>query len=334
MQTTYLKKGDTVAVVSPSAGVPSIFPHIYDNGLKILEEWGLKVREYPTTRGDSTYNQNHPEERARDLNEAFADTDIKAIITSIGGNDGIRVLPFLDKNVITANPKLFMGYSDTTAFHFYLNMLGIESWYGPAIMAGFSQMDSLPDFKEHTRQMLFGEFNGTYKPYSLYSDGYPDWTDAKNVGKVNEQKHTDGWHWLQGSSAEGKIFGGCIELFQMLNGTKWWPHAPFWDDKIIFFETSEEAPTISYVEHQLRSMSMQGIFDTAPALIVGRPRDYSDEKKEQLETKVLDIVVNEFNRPDMVVITNFDVGHTDPQLILPLGRKLKLDAVVQTVQLS
>lgn len=106
---TKLNRGDTVAIVSPSWGGPSTFPHIYENGLKVLLEWGLKIKEFPTTRMDPRFTRDNPEVRAKDINEAFADTGVKAIFASIGGNDSVRILPFLDKKSLPIILKFSWG---------------------------------------------------------------------------------------------------------------------------------------------------------------------------------------------------------------------------------
>lgn len=232
-----LERGDTVAIVSPSRGVPSVFPYIYENGLKVLNEWGLKIKEFPTARMTDSFLRANPQIRAKDINDAFADAEVKAIFASIGGNDSVRILPFLDKQIIVNNPKILMGYSDTTTLHTFLNLLGIVSLYGPSIMAGFSQMESLPEsFKNHVHDMLFSSKDKyEYKAYDKYSDGYPDWANKANIGKVNILKENNGWHWLQGKGvAQGEVFGGCIEVLEMIKATQFWPSNDFWQDKIFF----------------------------------------------------------------------------------------------------
>ena len=145
-----LHKGDVIGIISPSWGGPSVFPHIYENGLKNLKALGFQVKEFPTARGDAKYQYQNPKVRAEDVNAAFADKEVKGIITSIGGDDSVRILPFLDKEVIISNPKFFMGYSDTTILTTFLRRLGMVSFNGPSIMAGFSQMESEGEyFKKH-----------------------------------------------------------------------------------------------------------------------------------------------------------------------------------------
>lgn len=90
-----LRKGDTVAVISPSWGGPSVFPHIYESGLETLIALGLKIKEYPTARADADQTYNNPRMRADDVNNAFEDPEVKAVIASIGGDDSIRILPYL-----------------------------------------------------------------------------------------------------------------------------------------------------------------------------------------------------------------------------------------------
>ncbi len=331
-----LKQGDTVAIVSPSWGGPSVFPHIYENGLKVLQEWGLKIREFPTARMDAAFTRTNPQVRAKDINDAFADPEVKAIFTSIGGDDSVRILPFLDKKVIADNPKILMGYSDTTTLHVFSNLQGLVSFYGPLIMAGFSQMDSLPkSFKSHVREILFEPKESyEYRPYGKYCDGYPDWVNKENLGKVNPIKSDDGWHWLQGSrKVQGELFGGCIEALEMMKATDFWPSQDFWKGKIFFLETSEEKPSIHYIDHVLRNYGMLGVYDKISGFIFSRARDYSDEEKKKLEKKIVSIVAEEFGKPDLPIVANFDVGHTDPQLVLPLGVKAEIDCPSRKIRL-
>lgn len=331
-----LKKGDTVAIISPSWCGPNVFPYIYENGLKVLREWGLVIKEFPTARMDAVFTRAHPETRAKDINDAFADPGVKAIFTSIGGDDSVRILPFLDKEIIAKNPKILMGYSDTSTLHVFANQLGLVTFYGPSIMAGFSQMESLPEsFKSHVREILFEPKESyEYQSYETYCDGYPDWGNKENLGKVNPMKSDDGWHWLSGNGqVQGGLFGGCSEVLEMMKATEFWLSRDFWKGKIFFLETSEEKPSIHYIDHVLRNYGMLGVFDSISGLIFSRARDYSDEEKKELEKKIVSIIGGEFGRPDLSIVANFDVGHTDPQLILPLGVKIEIDCDVRRIRL-
>jgi len=328
--------GDTVAIVSPSWGGPSRFPDIYENGLKTLRELGLQIKEYPSARASGEFLASHPEFRAKDINDAFADVEVKAIFASIGGDDSVRILPFLNRELIRKNPKIVMGYSDTTTLLTFINQLGMVTFYGPSVMAGFSQAESLPPaFTEHVKQMLFSpQAPLEYTSYGQYCDGYPEWSEAANLGKTKELRGDTGWRFIQGTGVvTGELYGGCIEVLESLNGTDFWPERAFWNGKILFFETSEEKPSVLRVRRMLRNYGMQGIFDRAVAVLFGRARDFTDEEKEELDQMIIEVIKGEFGNAEISVVTNMDFGHTDPQLILPLGVKAEVDSTQQTFRL-
>ncbi|WP_374384986.1 S66 peptidase family protein [Dongia sp.] len=318
---------DTVAIVSPSWGGPSVFPHIYELGLGLLQRWGLQVVEYPTARMAAAELAANPEARAADINRAFADPQVKAIIASIGGDDSHRILPYLDAKLIAAHPKILMGYSDVSTLHAYCQRLGVVTLHGPSVMAGFAQMAAMPDYAAHVKEMLFRPAAGlTYRPYPAYSEGYPDWAHPAKAGQVNEPIPHDGWHVLQGSSAvEGRLFGGCLDVLEGLRGGEFWPLGNFWDGRIVFLETSEEAPGPALVAEMLRGWGRDGIWGRAAALLVGRAARYDAAAKAELDRLLRTIMADEFGRPDMPIVSNMDFGHTDPQFVLPQGILARLD---------
>ena len=331
-----LHKGDVIGIISPSWGGPSVFPHIYENGLKNLKALGFEIKEFPTARGDAKYQYQNPKARAEDVNAAFADKEVRGIITTIGGDDSVRILPFLNKETITSNPKFFMGYSDTTILTTFIHSLGIVSFNGPSIMAGFSQMETVDaSFKKHLEDFLFGESsNYEYKPYEHYSNNYPSWKDEANTGKVSEPIKTTGWRWLQGDAVvEGELFGGNIEVLEFIKGTDYWFDKDFWNGKILFFETSEDKPTVSQVKFMLRNYGTQGIYDKVKAVLFGRARDYSKEEKKELDETLVNSIGIEFGRPDLPIVSNMDFGHTDPQIIIPLGIKAELNITSKSFKL-
>lgn len=332
----HLVPGDTVAVVSPSWGGPSLYPHVYDHGLAVLRDWGLEVREFPSARAPAERLQRDPRLRADDLGAAFADPSIRAIVPSIGGDDSIRLLPLLDEAVITANPKILMGFSDTTTLLVAGRRLGMVTFHGPSIMAGFSQMTGLPPaYRTHVHEMLF-EPRSTYVyvPYDIYAEGYPHWRDPATVGQVNPLRRDDGWHVLQGAGrVTGELLGGCLEVLDWLRGTSAWPVGDEWSGRLLFFEPSEEKPTPLRVERILRSFGVQGIFDRVTGVLVGRARDHSAEEKAALEAAIRGVVAEEFGRPDLPIVANLPFGHTDPQWVLPLGVQAELDVDAQTLRL-
>lgn len=327
---------DAVAIVSPSWGGPSVFPHIYDLGLNLLQAWGLRTMEYPTARMPAAELAAQPEIRAADINRAFADPNIKAIIASIGGNDSHRILPFLDTELIAAHPKILLGYSDTSTLHTFCQRLGLVTLHGPSVMAGFAQLGVMPDYAAHVREMLFRPSDTyRYQPYSSYSEGYPDWGQAVKAGQVNPPRPSEGWRLLQGEGiVEGRLFGGCIDVFEGLREGAYWPSGDFWNGRILFLETSEEAPGPVLVAEMLRGWGRLGIWDRVSALMVGRAARYEDDAKEMLDAAIVKVVADEFGRRDLPIMSNMDFGHTDPQFVLPLGITARLDCAARSLELT
>lgn len=327
---------DTVAIVSPSWGGPSVFPHIYELGLGLLQRWGLHAAEYPTARMKASELAARPDLRADDINRAFADPKVKAIFAAIGGNDSHRILPFLDADVIRANPKILMGYSDTSTLHLFCQRLGLVTLHGPSIMAGFAQMSALPEYAAHVKEMLFLPEPGyRYQPFTSYCDGYPDWRQEAKAGQVNDPHPAEGWRLLQGAGvAEGRLFGGCLDVFEGLRGGVFWPSAEFWDGRLLFLETSEEAPGPELVAEMLRGWGRDGILARIAGLMVGRAARYDSAAKSALDSAIIAVVAGEFGRPDLPIMANMDFGHTDPQFVLPQGIRARLDCEAKTLELT
>ncbi len=131
-----LQQGQTVAAVTLSWGGPGTFPHRYEVGKRQFEaEFGLRVVEMPHALRDPDWIARNPAARADDLMQAFADPSIAGIVSTIGGDDSIRLLRYLDLDVIRNNPKVFLGFSDTTVTHFAAYRAGLVSFYGPSFMA-------------------------------------------------------------------------------------------------------------------------------------------------------------------------------------------------------
>ncbi len=329
-----LNSGDTVAILSPSWGGPGAFPAAYDLGVRNLEETlGVRVKEYSTTRADPSYIYAHPQERAEDLNRAFADAEVRAIFSSIGGDDSVRILPFLDLELITRNPKIVMGFSDTTTILTYLNQAGLVTFNGPSIMAGFAQLKHVPSaFARHVRQMLMQpESEYTYRPYTELVEESQDWAAPSYSGETKLQPNTEGWRWLQGHSlVEGQLFGGCLDVLELMKGTRFWPQPDLWKGKIFFLETSDDKPTPKQVRYMLRNYGMQGVFSEISALLFGKAFRYTGEEKEELDREIIQVVASEFGQTDLPIISSMDFGHDMPQWIMPLGVTARVDCAGKT----
>ncbi len=321
-----LRSGDRVAIVAPSQSLAAVYPRVYAAGLRTLREtFELDVVEYPSVGFEPEYSYHHPEARAADLDAAFADDSVAGVLALIGGTDSIRLLPHIDVDLAVANPKVLLGYSDTGTLLTAYARSGLVTFTGPAVMAGFAQLPNFPDLERHLRDVLFEPADQyEYRPYPQWANDYPNW--HRQAGhEVGALRPHDGWRWLQGSgSVSGRLFGGCVEVLQFLKGTDFWPDARFFDRRILYLETSEEKPPVSFVEYWLRSFGVQGGLDHLAGLLVGRARDYTRVEAEELDAVVTQVLA-EFGRGDLPVVTGLDFGHTDPQWVLPNNVLAEID---------
>jgi len=326
-----LRTGDTVAAVTLSWGGPGTCPHRYAAGKRQFEEeFGCHVIETRHALRDATWIAANPRARADDLMEAFADRSIRAVISTIGGDDSIRVLPFLDLSVLRAHPKIFMGYSDATVTHFVCMAAGLTSFYGPAFMSGFAENCGMHRYLvESVHRTLFSaEPIGQVSPNT---DGWTaeflEWSDPANQSRLRALTPSTGWRWLQGAGrVEGPLVGGCIEVMEWLKGTSVWPPLETWAGAVLFIETSEEAPAARHVKRWLRSYGVQGILERVAALLVARPGGpgLSVADHQEYDNAVLGAVRDELGLA-IPIITGMDFGHTDPFFVLPYGVKAEID---------
>lgn len=327
-----LLAGDVVATVSLSwggAGDPDLLWR-YKQGKKRLEEvFGLKVIEMEHTLKGSEYIYNHPEARAKDLMDAFENPDIKAIFSCIGGDDSIRLLPYIDFDVIRKNPKIFMGYSDSTITHLICYKAGITSFYGPSVLAELAENIKIVDYtRDYIKKTLFSSSPiGLIPAAEKWTGERVEWTeDNKNVSKA--MKENLGYEFLQGTGiARGRLFGGCIEVLEMAKGTILWPKESSFDDTILFFETSEETPHPDNLLYWLRNYGAQGILQKAKAILFAKPYQgkYYDEYKEIIRT-----IVNENKLYNIPIVYNMTFGHNQPMCIIPYGCLAEVDCENKT----
>jgi muramoyltetrapeptide carboxypeptidase LdcA involved in peptidoglycan recycling len=331
LKPTLPRPGALCAVVTPSWGGPAAFPGAFEAGLKVLTDtFGFRIQEYPTTRRSADWLDAHPEGRAADFNAAFADPNVELIVSAIGGSDAIRILPYLDLEVIRAHPKAVFGFSDATAYLSWLNLHGLVTYYANSVMSGFAQLDAFPDAVAWHRT-LFSGATPALSPFPRWSQGVRDFAKAAAVDTFPNP----GFSWVQGTVAtQGRLWGGCFEVLEMLKGTRFWPGEEFWNGRVLFLETSEERPLPRQVLYWLRNYGAMGVFGRLSALWVGRPKDYTADQAAELRRVVKGVVAEEWGATHLPIVMDLDFGHTDPRWALPLGLEVVTDPVAQTLSLA
>ncbi len=331
-------RSDRVAVVSPSAGLPGLFPWVQDLGLQRLRDvFGLEPVEYPTTRQmNASYS-----DRARDLHAAFADPGIKAVLTSIGGYDEIGLIKHLDPEVFRANPKPFFGYSDNTHLHNFLWGLGIPSFYGTAVMTQLAmQVEMHPQTVRSLENAMFSTGEHAIEVATDYNDVELDWADPVNLNRPRVMEPNDGLYWDNPADAQGPLWGGCCEaLFGLMATGHHLPADEDLDGVVFYMETSEIVPDPFLVGYLLTAFGERGWLDRFAAILIARPKVWTltnpvdaaaKAAYRQAQRDAIVQAVRAYNQ-HIPIVLNLDFGHTDPQLVVPSGGLARIEAASREV---
>lgn len=336
---TKARPGDRIAVLSPSLAAPGFAPAVHEQAMaRLAQATGLIPVEYPTTRrlGASAV------ERARDLNEAFADPSVRAILATIGGEDQITVIRHLDVQAVRRDPKPFLGYSDNTNLHQWLWGNGVASFYGGSSQVHLGpgpQVDPI-HLASLRAALLTGETLEITEPGESEDYGV-DWLDPRALSENGQREATDPWAWAGPRSAvTGPTWGGCLEVLQAILVAGRFPADPrVLDDAVMLLETSELLPSASEVRLMLRAMGERGLLEAVGAVVVARPPASSLEDRPDARTRARhraeqrEAVIETIGayNPGAVVCVGVPFGHTRPQWILPHGGTMTIDGVARRI---
>lgn len=302
-----LTPGDKVAILAPST------PTDADKLQRAAENFrslGLEPVIYPTCTKHHGHLAGLDADRARDINEAFANPEIRGIVCMKGGAGAYRLLPLLDYDTIRANPKVFIGYSDITALHMAFNKLcRMVTYHGPMLISdlflGEKRMDSytLASYK----QALFGK----------QATGRLDNPPGEELGV------------LVAGKAEGELIGGNLSLLVSTLGSPWEIDVK---DKILFIE--EVGESAYKVDRMLNSLALAGKFRDSAGVILGTWSGCKAEEKGSYAGKDLPLetifeeVIKPFGKP---TVLNLRAGHNYPAPTLAFGTQVRIDTEVPEV---
>ncbi len=342
-----LHQGDEVRIVSLSRGaLHDCSPVQLQKGIQRLTQLGLQVSFGRHARLPADQLQKHPDWRAADLKAAFLDPAVKAIITAIGGNDTVRLAPFLMndpvfKAAVKDHPKIFMGFSDTTVNHLMLNRLGLHTFYGPAFLTDFAELaDTMLPYTETGVKGLFTGLTKQLKSSPLWYEERTDFSTAASGTDRIAHQESHGYEILTGNQqvVRGPLLGGCLEsLADLLTGERnpqdkqiaeqfhLWPSPSVWRGSILFLETSEEQPDPLRFKAELAALATTGVFDQVAGLLVGKPQN---ERYYHDYHAILTELGQQYRLP---ILYNLNFGHAYPRTILPYGIMTEVDFGAKTV---
>ncbi|MDQ1697397.1 MAG: hypothetical protein QOJ03_2750 [Frankiaceae bacterium] len=329
--------GDKVAVLSPSFAAPGIAPEVHEQALRRLEAiTGLVPVEYPTTRRLEATAQD----RAADLNAAFADPEIRAVLATIGGEDQITVVPHLDAVALRADPKPFLGYSDNTNLLNWLWTNGVGAFYGGStqVQLGPGPWPDDVHVASLRAALLTGERLEITEPGESEDFGKL-WQDPAALTEYGDREPTGPWTWAgPDRTVTGPTWGGCIEVVQWVLTAGRFPADPeVLNGGVLLLESSEDLIPAREFGWIVRSLGERGLLAAADAVLVARPPATSHEVHRSPQERTThraeqrDIAIETVQRynPDAVIVVGVPFGHTRPQWVLPFGGSMTVDGTTQ-----
>ena len=287
-----LKKGDTIGVIAPSNYIEKDDLEYINASIALMEASGFKVKFGKYVFEDTLGYGTSPEKRAADINWAFTDDEVKAIMCVKGGEDSNTALDYIDYKMIKNHPKIICGFSDNTSI---LNTIhektGLVTYHGPTFKSltswetGYAYKQFIKTFAENTESLIMGE---------------------------PEDEYTT----IQAGQATGELVGGNLSLFTKLVCGK---YAVNLQDKILFLEELgfEAAPEM--VNSNIYYLKQNGVFDKIAGLWIG---NYEHPSKISLEKIVMNAIGDEYKFP---IIKSDNFGHIDKKIIIPIGTKAEIN---------
>ncbi len=300
-----LSSGDTIMIIAP-AGVE------YDKfrlqlSIESLEAMGLKVKIAENTLNRFGYFPAEDEVRAAEINQAFADPDVDAIIALKGGWGAARTLPYIDFDMIKANPKAFIGYSDITALlNAIYKFTGLITFHGPTAGSAWSSFSA-----ENFRDILF---DGN----AQHMENPQDKGDYLTVRQNRIQTIIPG-------TAEGRLVGGNLSVLTAIQGT---PYFPDIKDRILMIE--EIGENIYRVDRMLTQLALGGHLDECAGIVFGGMTDV-DSDGGYGDFTLMDILEQHCKRAGKPAFIGAMFGHIPEKRTMAVGCNVRMDANNGTV---
>lgn len=307
-----LQPGDKVALAAPSSPVTE---KMLEAAVKSIEFLGLEPEILPCCRIRHGYMAGPDDQRASELNTAFADANIRGIFCLRGGYGITRILPLLNFETIRKNPKPLIGFSDVTALHNSINQLcGFTTFHGPMPNADYTRLDEFS---------LMSLKNSLLSPHSRHALENP----ADHAFEI-----------LHEGKASGILTGGNLS---MLTSTLGSPYEIDTKNKILFIEEVGERPY--RVDKMLTALSLSGKFRDCSGVIFGTFTDCIDPDPQKLSPnaitaggsltikEIISEVVLPFKKP---VLWGLQSGHSYPHITLPMGADISMDLTGKSVNLQ
>jgi muramoyltetrapeptide carboxypeptidase LdcA involved in peptidoglycan recycling len=307
-----LNAGDVVRVVAPAMSRAMVMEHDHTDLIRArFDELGLTLSYGSHVDERDAFDSSSVASRVADLHDAFADPSVAAILTVIGGYNCNELLPYLDWELIRANPKILCGYSDITALQSaILARTGLVTYSGPH-WSTFGMRDHLEETLRWFTSVMFDTAPIALTPAAQWSDDLWFLDQDKRELLPNE-----GWWPLRPGTAEGRIVGGNLCTLNLLQGT---PYMPSLDGAILIVEDDFESHPARFARDLVSLLQLPDAPEIR-GLAIGRFQQASHMSRELLEQ----IIATQPVLSRIPVLANLDVGHTNPLVTFPIGGQVRL----------
>ncbi|MGA5655055.1 S66 family peptidase [Rahnella contaminans] len=324
-----LKTGDTIGFFSASSPVTTTAPNRFARGKDYLREKGFVLKPGLLTGESDHYRSGSVARRAEELNQLFRDPQVRCVMSTIGGNNTNSLLPYLDYDALVADPKIIIGYSDTTALLAGIYaQTGLITFYGPALVASFGEFPPLVDETYASfADVLMNRHDAPYR-YSLpshWTDEKLNWNDIAPVRAKHLYANT--CRFLGKGRIEGRVIGGNLNTLSGIWGSPYMPEIRQGD--ILFIEDSLK--DIATVERSFSMLKLNGVFDRVSAIVLGKHELFDDAGTGR---QPADVLLEILNGQDIPLVDGFDCCHTHPMLTLPLGVDIAVDFDRQQIHIA
>ena len=300
-----LQQGDLVSVVATSGGLEKDEAPLYERGVEQLEELGFEVRISSLVDLDRSWwwVAAPPTETVEELNRHLRDPDVRAIFSLTGGRSALSYLDLVDFDAVRTDPKPVLGMSDVSALHLALHSVtGLASMHSDLVTFGFGEWGEQDDAR---REQLVDVYRRV-----LIED--------TALGPLPSGP----WATWRSGRAEGPLIGGMLNRLVRLQATGSALALERFEGAILFWE--EAFTSTSVIWNDLHVLRQAGVLDRISGMIVGRPQDVevTSPGPDTLREVVLQVVGDR----DFPILGDVDIGHSGPNVPLPLGVRAAMDA--------
>jgi muramoyltetrapeptide carboxypeptidase len=287
-----------------------------EQAVVVLKRMGFRVRRAPLLVGGRHrwWSAARPAEIAEELNALLRDPEVRAIIAHDGGQTALGYLDLIDFEAITADPKPILGFSDISLLHLVL--------YARTGLVGFHTDLATPGLGGHWQRATAARRAELEELYSTLLTG------TEPIGALPA---TPTWECWRAGRTEGRLIGGVINRIVLNQATSYALPLEWFDGAVLFWE--EAGGLAAYVWSYLQVLRHAGILDRISGMVVGIPDGIDGLDSPDASPTLREIVLDVLGDRDIPVLGNVEFGHAGPNLPMPVGIRVALDAQQRTLSL-